>query len=115
MALFITTRTWQCYWHMRYILYSYPFSFQQMAHLIARHGVERASLKMTTFGLCNLFADSTSQKHEYEADKIGLHLVASAGYDPTGCIFFLNRLLTKSETKGGSHPFLRKIYFRDHL
>jgi len=98
----------------------------EIAHAIARHGNERLSqqLMVTMGGIAlavalqekpeetrNLFlaaygAGATvgillpySRKHEYEADRIGMVLMAMAGYDPHEAIKFWERMANASKTK----------------
>ncbi|MCL2484484.1 MAG: M48 family metallopeptidase [Endomicrobia bacterium] len=81
----------------------------EVAHAIAKHGKERASQQeMKKFGgnLLSVFTSNTavmvvyeagtqlglllpySRKHEIEADRIGLILMARAGYDPNAALAF---------------------------
>ncbi|MBT3392663.1 MAG: M48 family metallopeptidase [Elusimicrobiaceae bacterium] len=94
----------------------------EIAHAIARHGAERMSQNMIlglgaiALGLSTDSGDRAkylaaygvgsavvvalpySRKHEYEADYIGLILMAKAGYDPNEAVTFWQRM---SEAKGG--------------
>ena len=45
---------------------------------------------------------SYSRKHEYEADKMGLMLMAKAGYDPTEAPKFWERMSARFGSGGGS-------------
>lgn len=98
----------------------------EIAHAIARHGNERLSqqLMVAMGGVAlavalkekpeetrNLFlaaygAGATvgillpySRKHEYEADRIGMVLMAMAGYDPQEAIKFWQRMASASKTR----------------
>jgi len=98
----------------------------EIAHAIARHGNERMSqqLMVAMGGMAlaialkekpeetrNLFlaaygAGATigvilpySRKHEYEADKIGMVLMAMAGYDPNEAVKFWQRMASSNKTK----------------
>jgi len=99
----------------------------EMAHAIAKHGNERMSQQMaimmggitldvamqqkpeetkeifkSLYGISStLGALAYSRKHEYEADKIGLVIMAKAGYNPEKAIAFWERMSQKS---GGSIP-----------
>ncbi len=99
----------------------------EMAHAIAKHGNERLSQQLAIFmgGVAldvalqnnpeetkeifkSLYGISStmgalaySRKHEYEADKIGLVIMAKAGYDPRKAIEFWERMSQKS---GSSIP-----------
>ncbi|WP_457755868.1 M48 family metallopeptidase [Thermodesulfatator indicus] len=91
----------------------------EIAHAIARHGAERMSIAMVaTFGevlAAHLFDFKNpetrelfmaayglgatvgvilpySRKQEYEADTIGLYLMAKAGYDPREAVRFWERM-----------------------
>ena len=94
----------------------------EMAHAIARHGNERMSQQLaiimgsvtldvamknnpeqtkeifkSLYGISTtLGALAYSRKHEYEADKIGLVIMAKAGYDPRKAIEFWERMSKKS-------------------
>lgn len=99
----------------------------EVAHAIAHHGNERMSqgllvsmggmalsvalkekpdktqeLFMAAFGMGATvgFLLPYSRIHEYEADRIGLSIMARAGYDPRGSIAFWKRMREKG---GGSH------------
>lgn len=52
-----------------------------------------------------------SQDTESEADKLGVRLVAAAGYDPQGCVRLLSRLAKLSQRKG---QFDLGGYFSSH-
>lgn len=100
----------------------------EVAHAIARHGNERMSqgllvsmggialsvalkekpgrtkdLFMAAYGMGASvgFLLPYSRIHEYEADRIGLSIMARAGYDPRGAIAFWERMREKGEEK---HP-----------
>ena len=91
----------------------------EIAHALARHGAERMSLGLVaTFGEVllaevlnwknqttrNIFLTAYgigatvglilpySRKQEFEADTIGLHLMAKAGYDPREAVSFWSRM-----------------------
>lgn len=96
----------------------------EMAHAIAKHGNERMSQQLaiimggvaldvalnekpeetreifkSLYGISSTMgALAYSRKHEYEADKIGLVLMAKAGYEPQKAIEFWERM----SKKGGS-------------
>ena len=101
----------------------------EVAHAIARHGNERMSqallaslggmalsvairekpdttrrLYMAAFGVGASvgFLLPYSRIHESEADRIGLTLMARAGYDPRGALTFWKRM--KEKGKGGRPP-----------
>lgn len=101
----------------------------EIAHAIARHGAERlsmllltqvgesalaAALKEDTPSRFNAFLIAYglgtqlgvilpySRRQEYEADHIGLILMAKAGYDPHGAIAFWERMLKRE--KGAKIP-----------
>jgi len=103
----------------------------EVGHAIARHGAERMSLGlillagqaavavatkdedakdremvMAAYGIgSTLFvALPYSRKHEYEADRIGLMLMADAGYDPRESVEFWRRMKKLGETRGGKPP-----------
>lgn len=92
----------------------------EVAHVLARHGAERMSQQLllqlgqqglniaianrspvaieafnTSFGLASALGITLpySRKHEYEADKIGLVLMAQAGYDPRVAPGFFERMM----------------------
>jgi predicted Zn-dependent protease len=99
----------------------------EIGHAIAHHGAERVSHGLVVEGLV-VFADATlanqpdrtrnlilegfglgaqvgvllpfSRKHESEADRIGLHLMARAGYDPREAAEFWRRM----DAGGGAAP-----------
>jgi predicted Zn-dependent protease len=102
----------------------------EVAHAIAHHGAERASQQMmaglgatildiglglggasqvtsdvvmTAYGLGSQVGVLLpfSRTHEAEADRIGLSLMAIAGYDPKEAVGFWERM---SQNKGGSSP-----------
>lgn len=103
----------------------------EVAHALARHGSERLSqqqllsaggtvLNVALAGRGPLATESVmqayglgaqlgimlpfSRKHESEADKIGLILMAKAGYDPRGAIEFWKRM--EEHSKGNKPPEL---------
>ena len=118
----------------------------EVAHVIARHGGERMSQALlvqlgeeslrialankspetiqaismgyglaTTVGVMLPF----SRTHEYEADRIGLILMAKAGYDPNAAPAFFERMLEDSSKKAppeflSTHPAdasrIRELY-----
>lgn len=100
----------------------------EVAHVLARHGSERMSQQqalsiggvalmaaisgtspvvregvMQAYGLGSQVGVLLpySRKHELEADKIGMILMAKAGYDPRQAVAFWERMLAK---KDGSAP-----------
>ncbi|MCX7861435.1 MAG: M48 family metallopeptidase [Bacteroidales bacterium] len=99
----------------------------EMAHAIARHGNERLSQQLailmggvtldvalqnnpeqtreifkSLYGIsATIGALAYSRKHEYEADKIGLVIMAKAGYDPRKAVEFWERM---SQKGGGNIP-----------
>ncbi|MFA5138588.1 MAG: M48 family metallopeptidase [Elusimicrobiota bacterium] len=106
----------------------------EVAHALARHGAERMSQgKLAEFGgqaLSVLLAGKSipakevigeayglgvgvgvmlpfSRSHESEADKIGLILMAKAGYDPEQSIAFWRRMEEAAEGKGADNPLAR--------
>ena len=115
----------------------------EAAHAIARHGGERISWgylqKLGALGVALGFNNETfnniygagsqlgvmlpfSREHEYEADLIGLILMAKAGYNPQAAIQFWTRFSrgktpTWTETVTSTHPCDadRIQNFRDHL
>ncbi|WP_051132508.1 M48 family metallopeptidase [Thermodesulfatator atlanticus] len=101
----------------------------EIAHAIARHGAERMSIAMVaTFGeallasMLDLKNPETkrifltayglgatvgvllpySREQEYEADTIGLYLMAKAGYDPREAVRFWERM--RAAAKGRPRP-----------
>ena len=100
----------------------------EMAHAIAKHGNERMSqqaalnvlgsaagevigstkgtaakkLFMAGFGMGSQVGILLpySRKHEYEADRIGLYLMAIAGYDIEAAPKFWEKMASKDETSG---------------
>ncbi|MBN1919250.1 MAG: M48 family metallopeptidase [Verrucomicrobia bacterium] len=103
----------------------------EIGHAVARHGAERMSLGllvlagaaatayatkdqdetnrqmiMAAYGIgTTLFVQLPySRKHEYEADRIGLMLMADAGYDPREAVYFWQRMHVLGEAKGGKPP-----------
>ncbi|NPB09208.1 MAG: M48 family metallopeptidase [Thermodesulfobacteria bacterium] len=105
----------------------------EIGHAIARHGAERMSLGLVAaFGevlLANVlnFKNETtkrifltayglgatvgvilpySRKQEFEADTIGLYLMAKAGYDPREAIAFWKRMLAISKDRPKPPAFL---------
>ena len=104
----------------------------EIAHAVARHGAERMSQGMVTGLVGNALASAVSnktpeaqqvilsgyglssalgvmlpfsRKHEYEADYIGLILMAKAGYDPKEAVNFWKRMHELSG-KGAMPEFL---------
>ena len=96
----------------------------EVGHVLARHGAERMSQQLllqlgqqglniaianrspvaidainTGYGLATAVGLSLpfSRKHEYEADKIGLMLMAQAGYDPRVAPSFFERMMRDSK------------------
>lgn len=113
----------------------------EIAHVIARHGAERMSIQLGTAlvgqaaGIVLDMSDPTaarvfqqaygigaqvgvilpySRTHEYEADHIGLILMAEAGYDPQAAVAFWERMMeeNKDEKKPpewlSTHPLSRE-------
>jgi len=103
----------------------------EIGHAVARHGAERVSLGlillagqaavavatkdeerknremiMAAYGVgTTLFVSLPySRKQEYEADRIGLMLMAKAGYDPREAVVFWQRMMAFSEARGGKPP-----------
>jgi predicted Zn-dependent protease len=97
----------------------------EIAHAIARHGAERMSqgavvelggaavgavagqyggAAMAAYGLGAQLGVMLpfSRSHEQEADRIGLLLMARAGYDPRGAIAFWDRMEAQSSGKSPS-------------
>lgn len=100
----------------------------EVAHALARHGAERMSqtlilqggltaaalaleenknkaLILGAFGAAGTVGVMLpySRKHEYEADRMGLILMAKAGYDPRGAVGFWQRMSTANgKVKEGS-------------
>lgn len=99
----------------------------EVAHVLARHGAERLSQNMVTQGLmlgANIALTQQNNKnqgaimsalgigaqvgvllpfsraHESEADKVGLILMAKAGYDPKAAVGVWQRM----KLKGGAKP-----------
>jgi len=95
----------------------------EIAHAIARHGAERVSQQIAAGALQDVLSEITtsqspakkqaillgyglatnvgvllpfSRKHEYEADHIGLILMAKAGYDPRPAVDFWQRMAAQS-------------------
>ncbi len=105
----------------------------EIGHAIARHGAERMSLGLVAaFGevllanMLDLKNETTkrifltaygigatvglilpySRKQEFEADTIGLYLMAEAGYDPREAIAFWKRMLAASKGRPRPPAFL---------
>lgn len=108
----------------------------EVAHVLARHGAERLSQQqLLSIGQVALLAGLMgsnpaaretvmqayglgaqvgvllpySRKHETEADKIGLILMAKAGYDPRAAVAFWKRMMEAGKGKGApellsTHP-----------
>jgi len=103
----------------------------EIGHAVAKHGAERVSLGlillagqaavaiatkdeerknremiMAAYGIgTTLFvALPYSRKQEYEADRIGLMLMAKAGYDPREAVVFWQRMKAFGEARGGKPP-----------
>jgi predicted Zn-dependent protease len=97
----------------------------EIAHAIARHGAERmsqgalvelggavvgaaagqnAGVAMAAYGLGSQVGVMLpfSRSHEAEADRIGLILMARAGYDPRSALAFWDRM--EAQNRGGSPP-----------
>lgn len=121
----------------------------EVAHVIARHGAERISQGIATnlagAALQSAVSEKTveaqaailqgyglvatagvllpfSRKHEYEADYIGLILMAKAGYNPEAAIDFWKRMTELSKGKSipeflSTHPSDEKRIeaMREHL
>lgn len=104
----------------------------EVAHVLARHGAERMSqqqalsigqsaLMMALLGQSPVVREGVlsayglgaqvgvllpySRKHELEADRIGLILMAKAGYNPEAAIAFWERMLERKE-EGAPPQFL---------
>lgn len=110
----------------------------EVAHVLARHGAERMSQEqilelgqaalmialtgkspparaavMRAYGLGAKVGVTLpySRKHEAEADKIGLILMAKAGYDPRAAVDFWRRMAEAS--KGAARPELLSTHPSD--
>ena len=110
----------------------------EVAHVLARHGAERlsqsrmlsigqAALTVALIGQSPVATEAVmqayglgaqvgvllpySRKHEAEADKIGLILMAKAGYDPRQSVEFWKRMSEKS--KGPRSPELLSTHPND--
>ena len=108
----------------------------EIAHALARHGNERMSQGMalqlgemtlaaalqekpeltqqiflTSYGVgSSLGTLAYSRKHEYEADQIGMTLMAKAGYDPSYAVSFWQKM---SENGGTATPELLSTHPSD--
>lgn len=105
----------------------------EVAHALARHGSERMSQQqalsiggvalmaaisgrspvvregvMQAYGLGSQVGVLLpySRKHELEADRIGMILMAKAGYDPRQAVAFWERMLARKEGAPSPPPFL---------
>ena len=103
----------------------------EIGHAVARHGAERMSIGlivlagaaatayatkdqdetnrqmiMAAYGIgTTLFVQLPySRRDEYEADRIGLMLMADAGYDPRESVVFWQRMQTMGEARGSKPP-----------
>lgn len=103
----------------------------EIAHALAHHGSERmAQQQLVRYGqaaVASSFGDMDpaaqqqmmaiisgvsnvgillpfSRKHESEADKVGLYLMAIAGYDPHDAAEFWGRMQAASDRTGGQRP-----------
>jgi Zn-dependent protease with chaperone function len=103
----------------------------EVGHAVARHGAERLSIGlialagqvavayaakdeeaknqqmiMAAYGIGTaLFVQLPySRKHEYEADRIGLMMMADAGYDPRESVYFWRRMKVIGDARGGKPP-----------
>ena len=106
----------------------------EIAHAIARHGAERmsqgqlveiggavvgaaagqnAGLAMAAYGLGSQVGIMLpfSRSHEAEADRIGLILMARAGYDPRTALAFWERM--EAQRHGGAPPELLSTHPND--
>lgn len=113
----------------------------EIAHVAARHGAERMSIQLGTAlvgqaaGIVLDLSDPTaarvfqqaygigaqlgvilpySRTHEYEADYIGLILMAKAGYDPQAAVAFWERMMQENKDEKeppvwlSTHPLSRE-------
>lgn len=98
----------------------------EVAHAIARHGAERVSQQIAAGALQDVLSEVVtnqspakkqaimlgyglatnvgvllpfSREHEYEADRIGLILMAKAGYDPRTAVDFWQRMAAQQNNK----------------
>jgi len=105
----------------------------EVAHVLARHGAERMSIGLVSqLGEAAVLAAVNSQapvatdafhkaygiaanvgvalpysrKQEYEADHIGLILMAKAGYDPRTALDFWGRMAAQQSSRQKPPPFL---------
>jgi predicted Zn-dependent protease len=103
----------------------------EIGHALAHHGAERMAqqqlVKLGQAAVASSFGDLDygsqqrlmsilaaganfgvllpfSRKHESEADKIGLYLMAVAGYDPLEAAEFWKRMQSATEKSGGQRP-----------
>jgi predicted Zn-dependent protease len=98
----------------------------EVAHAIARHGAERVSQQIAAGAVQDVLSEVVtnqspakkqaillgyglatnvgvilpfSREHEYEADRIGLILMAKAGYDPRTAVDFWQRMAAQANNK----------------
>ncbi|MDR2405665.1 MAG: M48 family metallopeptidase [Deltaproteobacteria bacterium] len=114
----------------------------EVAHALARHGAERASDAMavelggtilgTVLGASSVSGGNAalimsaygigsqvgvllpfSRTHEAEADRLGLSLMALAGYDPEEALSFWERMSAVSQASGKSTPYFLSTHPSD--